>query len=162
MSAVLSPGDTVPDLSLPLTGGEVLTPDALKGRWTVLYFYPKDDTSGCTKEAIAFTELAEAFAEAGAVVIGISKNTLAEHDKFIAKHELGVKLGSDADGDLVERFGFWVEKSMYGRKYWGIERATVLIDPEGQVAEVWRKVRVTGHAEAVLKALRAKIAAREG
>ncbi len=126
-----------------------------KGRKLVLYFYPKDDTSGCTKEAIAFTGAKGAFDKAGASVVGVSKDTVAAHDKFTAKHKLKVALGSDEDGAICEAYGVWVEKSMYGRKYMGIERATFLIDGKGKIAEIWHKVKVPGHAEAVLEAVKA-------
>ena len=127
----------------------------LKGRKVVLYFYPKDDTSGCTREAIDFTGLGDAFAAADTVVIGVSKDSVASHAKFRTKYSLGVTLGSDPDGALIERYGSWVEKSLYGRKYMGIDRSTFLIDREGRVAQVWRKVKVPGHAEAVLAAAKA-------
>lgn len=148
-------GDLAPEFTLPRDGGETVASADLRGAPYVLYFYPKDDTSGCTKEAVGFTEHAEAFKAAGAAVLGVSKDSVAKHDKFIAKHSLGVALLSDEGGDLCERFGVWVEKSMYGKKYMGIERATFLIDAEGRVAKVWRKVKVPGHVEAVLEAARA-------
>lgn len=151
-------GDQAPDFTAPVTGtsdgGETLTLSALQPKKVVLYFYPKDDTSGCTKEAIGFTEQAQAFADAGAVVVGVSKDSLAKHEKFIAKHALGVALVSDEGGDICERYGTWVEKSMYGKKYMGIERATFLIDGSGRIARVWRKVKVPGHVDAVLEAAR--------
>lgn len=121
----------------------------------VLYFYPKDDTPGCTKEAIGFSHLKAEFDAAGAVIIGVSKDTVAKHDKFIAKHELDVILGADEDGAVCEAYGVWVEKQMYGKTYMGIERATFLINAQGTIAQVWRKVRVPGHVEAVLEAVRA-------
>ncbi|MEM8592381.1 MAG: peroxiredoxin, partial [Pseudomonadota bacterium] len=121
----------------------------------VLYFYPKDDTSGCTKEAIAFTEALAEFDAAGATIIGVSKDPVAKHDKFVAKHDLKVALVSDADSDICEQYGVWVEKSMYGKKYMGIERATYLIDGAGKIAQVWRKVKVPGHSDAVLEAVKA-------
>ena len=148
-------GDTAPDFTLPRDGGDTLTLSALRPSRVVLYFYPKDDTSGCTKEAIGFTEAAEDFAAAGAIVVGVSKDSVARHDKFIAKHGLKVALVSDEEGSVCEDYGVWVEKSMYGKKYFGIERATFLIDSEGRVAQVWRKVKVPGHVEAVLAAVRA-------
>lgn len=152
---MLETGSPAPDFTLPRDGGGTVSLADLRGKAVVLYFYPRDDTSGCTKEAIAFTESAEAFEQAGAVVLGVSKDTVAKHDKFRDKHGLGVALLSDAESDLCERYGVWVEKSMYGKKYFGIERATFLIDAEGNVAQVWRKVKVPGHAEAVLDAVRA-------
>jgi peroxiredoxin Q/BCP len=148
-------GDKAPNFSLPADGGETLSMKDFKGKPLVLYFYPKDDTSGCTKEAIQFTEAIDAFADAGAAVVGVSKDSAAKHDKFIAKHGLKVRLLADEDGALCEAFGVWVEKSMYGRKYMGIERATFLIDAKGKIAQVWRKVKVPGHAEAVLDAVKA-------
>lgn len=148
-------GTPAPDFTLPRDGGETLTLSAMQPKAVVLYFYPKDDTPGCTKEAIAFTGLESAFADANTVVIGISKDTAAKHDKFIAKHDLSIPLVSDAEGDVCEQYGTWVEKNMYGKKYMGIERATYLIDGSGQIAQIWRKVKVPGHAEAVLEAARA-------
>ncbi|MEM1066623.1 MAG: thioredoxin-dependent thiol peroxidase [Pseudomonadota bacterium] len=148
-------GQPAPDFTLPRDGGDSVTLSDLKGKTVVLYFYPKDDTSGCTKEAIAFTEEAAAFDAAGAVVYGVSKDTVAKHEKFRDKHSLGVPLLSDAESDVCERYGTWVEKSMYGKKYMGIERATFLIDGDSIVREVWRKVKVPGHAEAVLAAVKA-------
>ncbi|MCR9067451.1 MAG: peroxiredoxin [Rhodobacteraceae bacterium] len=148
-------GQPAPDFTLPRDGGGEITLSALKPRPVVLYFYPKDDTPGCTKEAIAFTGLAAEFEAAGATVIGVSKDSVAKHDKFVAKHGLGIALVSDEHGDVCERYDVWVEKSMYGKTYMGIERATYLIDGSGQIAQVWRKVKVPGHAEAVLEAVRA-------
>ncbi|MEM9972967.1 MAG: thioredoxin-dependent thiol peroxidase [Pseudomonadota bacterium] len=148
-------GQPAPDFTLPRDGGDSVTLSDLKGKTVVLYFYPKDDTSGCTKEAIAFTEEAAAFDAAGAVVYGVSKDTVAKHEKFRDKHSLGVPLLSDAESDVCESYGTWVEKSMYGKKYMGIERATFLIDGDSIVREVWRKVKVPGHAEAVLAAVKA-------
>lgn len=148
-------GAAFPEFQLPRDGGGEVALADLAGRPAVLFFYPKDDTSGCTKEAIQFTELSSAFEGAGAAVFGVSKDTVAKHDKFIAKHSLGVPLLSDAESDLCERCGVWVEKSMYGKKYMGIERATFLIDGAGVVQQVWRKVKVPGHAEEVLKAVKA-------
>ena len=118
----------------------------------ILYFYPKDDTSGCTAEAQAFTAAADDFAKAGAVVVGVSKDSAAKHGKFRAKYDLNIVLGSAADDDTVERYGAWVEKSMYGRKYMGIDRSTFLIDGDGVIRRVWRKVKVAGHAAQVLAA----------
>ncbi len=148
-------GQPAPDFTLPRDGGGEITLSALKPRPVVLYFYPKDDTPGCTKEAIAFTGLASEFEAAGATVIGVSKDSIAKHDKFVAKHDLGIALVSDEHGDVCERYDVWVEKSMYGKTYMGIERATFLIDGSGQIAQVWRKVKVPGHAEAVLEAVKA-------
>ena len=148
-------GDIAPDFSLPRDGGGTVALSDLKGQKVVLYFYPKDDTPGCTKEALGFTEMADAFADAGAVVLGVSKDPVSKHDKFVAKHDLKIALLSDADGDVCERYGTWVEKSMYGKTYMGIERATYLIDGDGKIAQVWRKVKVPGHVEDVLDAVRA-------
>lgn len=151
----LDVGASAPDFTLPADGGETLTLSDFRSKAVVLYFYPKDDTPGCTTEAKDFTALAAAFEEAGAVVIGASKDTAAKHDKFIAKHDLGVRLVSDEDAAMIENYGVWVEKNMYGRKYMGIERATFLIDAEGIVRQIWRKVKVKGHADAVLDAVKA-------
>jgi peroxiredoxin Q/BCP len=147
-------GQPAPDFTLPRDGGDDFTLSA-QNTAVVLYFYPKDDTPGCTKEAIAFTESLSDFEAAGAIVVGVSKDTAAKHDKFIAKHELGVVLVSDAAGSVCEDYGVWVEKSMYGKTYMGIERATFLIDASGVVRRIWRNVKVPGHAEAVLDAVKA-------
>ncbi len=147
-------GDMAPDFTLPRDGGGEVTLSALKPSKVVLYFYPRDDTPGCTTEAIEFTALIAEFEAAGTKVIGISKDTVAKHDKFIAKHDLGVILASDAEGDVCERYGVWVEKNMYGKVSMGIERASFLIDSEGRVAQVWRKVKAAGHAAEVLEAAR--------
>ena len=151
----VEPGTPAPAFALPTAGGGTVSLAEHAGRQVVLYFYPRDDTPGCTKEAIAFTDLGDAFEAAGTVVIGVSKDSVAKHDKFVAKHGLGVILASDADGTTCEDYGVWVEKSMYGRTSMGIERATFLIGPDGTVRQVWRKVKVPGHAEAVLEAARA-------
>lgn len=148
-------GTAAPDFTLPRDGGADITLSALRPKKVVVYFYPRDDTSGCTKEAVGFTEAADAFAAAGTVVVGISKDSVASHDKFVKKHALGVILASDEGSDVCERYGVWVEKAMYGKKYMGIERATFLIDGEGRIAQVWRKVKVPGHVEEVLEAARA-------
>ena len=147
-------GKPAPDFTLPRDGGGTVSLTDFKGKPVVLYFYPKDDTSGCTKEALGFTEAKADFDAAGAVVVGISKDTVTKHDKFIAKHGLDVILGSDEDGSVCEAYGVWVEKQMYGKTYMGIERATFLIGPNGVIAQEWRKVRVPGHVEAVLEAAR--------
>ena len=144
-----------PDFTLPVTGGGNITLSALKGQPVVLFFYPRDDTPGCTKESIAFSEHADAFGAANAVVLGISKDTVAKHDKFRDKHGLKVALLSDENSDVCERYGVWKEKNMYGRKYMGIERTTVLIDTSGNIARIWPKVKVAGHAEDVLEAVKA-------
>ena len=148
-------GQPAPDFTLPRDGGGEITLSALRPRAVVLYFYPKDDTSGCTSEAQAFTQAAAAFEEAGAVVVGVSKDSVKSHDKFVAKYGLGVILASDEGSDVCERYGVWAEKSMYGKKYMGIERSTFLIDGTGTVRNVWRKVKVPGHADEVLAAVRA-------
>lgn len=153
--ADITPGDTAPDFTLPRDGGGEVSLADYKGRPVVLYFYPRDDTPGCTKEALGFTERAEDFTAAGATVLGVSKDTVAKHDKFVSKHALGIVLLSDAESDVCERYGVWVEKNMYGRTSMGIERATFLIDGDGKVAQVWRKVKVPGHVDAVLDAVRA-------
>lgn len=154
MANALQLGSKAPDFDLAADGGQRLRLSDLKGQITVLYFYPKDDTSGCTREAIEFTEAAPEFEAAGARVVGVSKDSAASHDKFKAKHQLKVSLASDTDGEVVEAYGVWVEKSMYGRTYMGIERATFLIDRNGAVQRVWRKVKASGHAAEVLNAVR--------
>ena len=148
-------GDTAPDFELPTEGGETLQLSRLRGRPVVLYFYPKDDTSGCTSEAKDFTRLAPDFKTAGVEVIGISPDSPQSHRKFIAKHDLQVRLAADVDKAVAVAYGVWVEKSMYGRKYMGVERATFLVDAKGTIARSWRKVKVPGHAEAVLAAAKA-------
>ncbi|MGB1209638.1 MAG: peroxiredoxin [Paracoccaceae bacterium] len=144
-----------PDFALPATTGDTVTLSALRGAPVVLFFYPRDDTSGCTKEAIAFSALMPAFADLGVAVFGVSKDSLKSHAKFVAKHDLTVPLLSDAEGTLCEDLGVWKEKSMYGKTFMGIERSTFLIDAEGRIATQWRKVKVPGHADAVLEAARA-------
>lgn len=144
-----------PDFTLPQGDGTEITLSALKGGPVVLYFYPRDDTPGCTKEAIAFSEHLDAFHAAGAKVFGISKDSVASHAKFAAKKELSVPLLSDEHGSTCEDYGVWKEKNMYGKKYMGIERTTFLIDANGDIAMVWPKVKVPGHAETVLAAVQA-------
>ncbi|WP_440959643.1 thioredoxin-dependent thiol peroxidase [Oceanicaulis sp. LC35] len=151
----LKPGDKAPDFTLPADGGRQVSLRELQGKSVVLYFYPKDDTPGCTTQAIGFSEAIRDFDAAGAVVIGVSKDTVAKHDKFRDKHELKVILGSDESGEVIEAYGAWVEKNMYGRTYMGIERCTYLIGPDGVIRQVWRKVRVKGHVDAVLEAVKA-------
>jgi peroxiredoxin Q/BCP len=148
---MIGEGDKVPALKTALSDGSSLDIGAPGGP-LVLYFYPKDDTSGCTKEAQDFTDLASDFAKAGARVVGVSRDPMKKHDKFIAKYDLKVPLASDEDGAISDAFGTWVEKSMYGRKYMGMERATYLIGADGRVVKAWRKVKVPGHAAEVLKA----------
>jgi len=145
-------GQSVPKFSMPTDDAGEISSDGLKGKKYVIYFYPKDDTPGCTTEAKGFTELKSEFAAAEVAVIGVSKDTLAKHEKFRAKHDLSVLLGSDEDGAVCEAFGVWIEKNMYGRKYMGIERATFLVDADGIVQNIWRKVKVKGHVAAVLEA----------
>lgn len=145
-------GDKAPAFVLPTDGGGKVALADLKGKAVVLYFYPKDDTSGCTKEAIDFTAAKTKFDKAGAVVIGCSRDSVASHDKFKTKHSLKLVLAADENGKATESYGVWVEKSMYGKRYMGIERATFLIDRTGKIAAVWRKVKVPGHVDAVLKA----------
>lgn len=153
MSELLSEGDKAPAFKLPAGDGETVTLASLKGKKVVLYFYPKDDTSGCTKEAIAFSGLKKKFEAAGAVVIGVSPDSPASHVKFARKHDLKVMLLADEDKAMLEAYGVWAEKSMYGRKYMGVERTTYLIDNKGKIARVWKKVKVDGHAEEVLAAV---------
>ena len=151
----LKAGDEAPDFTLPATGGTTLSLKGLRGRKVVLYFYPKDDTSGCTLEAQNFNRLKEDFEATDTEVIGISPDSLKSHDKFQAKYGLDLTLASDEGKAMLEAYGVWVEKSMYGRKYMGVERTTVLVGRDGRIAEVWSKVKVPGHAEAVLKAAQA-------
>ncbi|MBM6595825.1 peroxiredoxin [Microvirga pudoricolor] len=150
----LTLGSPAPAFSLPSTGGGEISLDTLKGRTVVLYFYPKDDTSGCTLEAKDFQALGAEFAAAGAVVIGVSPDSLKSHDKFRAKYGLAFDLASDEAKTMLEAYGVWVQKSMWGRKYMGVERTTVLIDRDGKVARVWNKVKVDAHAREVLEAAR--------
>jgi peroxiredoxin Q/BCP len=155
MMSELAVGDVAPDFELEGDGGNKVSLSALKGKPVVVYFYPKDDTPGCTKEAIAFTEQSDAFAKLGVTIIGLSPDTAAKHDKFIAKHNLAIRLGADTEKEVAEAYGVWVEKSMYGKKYMGMERTTFLVGADGKIAEIWRKVKVPGHADAVLEAARA-------
>ena len=151
---MIQAGDKVPAMSATLSDGRTLDLAQPQGP-LVLYFYPKDDTSGCTRQAQDFTAMANDFAAAGATVVGVSRDDMKKHDKFIAKYDLTVPLASDGDGAISDAFGTWVQKSMYGRKYMGMERSTFLIDGEGRVVREWRKVKVPGHAEEVLAAVRA-------
>ncbi|MFL0691116.1 MAG: thioredoxin-dependent thiol peroxidase [Agrobacterium tumefaciens] len=151
----LAAGDMAPDFSLPRNGGGTVSLSDFAGKPVILYFYPKDDTSGCTTEAVDFSSLTEEFAKLGATVIGVSPDSVKSHDKFAAKHNLSVVLAADEEHKALEAYGVWKEKSMYGKTYMGVERSTFLIDKSGKVAEVWRKVKVPGHAEAVLKATQA-------
>ena len=152
---MLDMSDTAPDFSLPRDGGDTVTLSDQRGSAVILFFYPRDDTSGCTKESIGFSEALEAFRAAGAQVFGISKDSVESHDKFVTKRALTVPLLSDENGSTCEDYGVWVEKSMYGKKFMGIERSTFLIDADGGIARVWRKVKVPGHVEEVLDAVKA-------
>ncbi|MBO0764890.1 MAG: thioredoxin-dependent thiol peroxidase [Hyphomicrobiaceae bacterium] len=153
--AQVQDGEKAPDFELPTENGETLKLSKFKGKPVVLYFYPKDDTSGCTAEAKDFTRLAAGFKRAGVEVIGISPDSPESHQKFARKHDLKVRLAADADKAVANAYGVWVEKSMYGRKYLGVERSTFLIDAKGKIARSWRKVRVPGHADEVLAAAKA-------
>ena len=152
---MISEGQTAPDFTLPRDGGGSVTLSGFRPGKVVLYFYPRDDTPGCTLEAQDFNARLADFAAAGATVIGLSKDSVKSHDKFCRKHGLGIVLASDEAGHVAEDYGVWLEKSMYGRTYMGIERTTVLIDGSGKVARVWNKVGVKGHADEVLAAARA-------
>ncbi len=151
----VKPGDKAPDFTLATDGAGKVTLSKLKGKKVILYFYPKDDTSGCTAEACGFRDNLPKFGRTDATVIGISRDSVASHDRFKKKYDLPFMLASDEEGKVCEAYGTWVEKSMYGRKYMGIERATFLIDPKGMVRNVWRKVKVPGHVEEVLAAAKA-------
>jgi peroxiredoxin Q/BCP len=150
----LKPGDRAPSFRIETDDRGEISTTKLKGKPFVLYFYPKDDTSGCTKEAIAFTEDKKKFDAMGATVIGVSKDSVSSHKKFRDKHKLGIVLGSDPEVETAQAYGTWMEKSMYGRRYMGMERATFLVDEKGTIRHIWRKVKVPGHATAVLEALR--------
>ncbi|CCB64320.1 MULTISPECIES: thioredoxin-dependent thiol peroxidase [unclassified Hyphomicrobium] len=152
---MIEDGKKAPDFTLPDDTGEKVRLSKLKGHPVVVYFYPKDDTSGCTQEAKDFTCLADDFAAAGAELLGISPDSPTKHQKFKAKHELSIRLLADEQKEVAQAYGVWVEKSMYGRKYMGIERSTFLIDGSGKVVKSWRKVKIPGHAEEVLAAVRA-------
>ena len=151
---MLSEGDRVPDVKMVAMDGQPVSPTDFSGQKLVLYFYPKDDTTGCTREAQDFTSLAGEFEKAGCWVLGVSKDSPARHNRFVEKYGLGIRLATDADGSVCEAFGTWIEKSLYGRKYMGIDRATFLIDRDGTINRIWRKVKVAGHAEQVLEAAR--------
>jgi peroxiredoxin Q/BCP len=148
-------GTTAPDFTMPTDGGGSVTLSALRGKPVVLYFYPKDDTSGCTAQACGFRDQLPDFQDVDATVIGVSKDAVASHDKFKAKYALPFTLASDKETGVAEAYGVWVEKSMYGRKYMGMERSTFLIDKDGVVQKVWRKVKVPGHVQQVLEAVKA-------
>lgn len=146
----LEEGQKAPDFNMPTDGGGKISLSELRGRKVVLYFYPRDDTSGCTKEACGFRDSLPDFFGTDAVVIGVSRDSVKSHDKFKDKHNLNFTLASDEDGSVCEAYGTWVEKSMYGKKFMGIERSTFLIDEEGVLRKIWRKVKVNGHVDAVL------------
>lgn len=154
MAKALEQGSSAIAFTLETDGGDKVSLKEFAGKPVVLYFYPKDDTSGCTKEALDFTANASAFKKLGTTVIGVSKDSVVSHDKFKKKHKLNLILASDPEGKTIESYGSWVEKSMYGRKYMGIDRSTFLIDGKGKIARIWRKVKVPGHVEEVLEALR--------
>jgi thioredoxin-dependent peroxiredoxin len=155
MSSKLSAGDQAPDFSLPDHSGRTVTLGDYAGKALVLYFYPEDDTSGCTAEAIAFNGKAKDFAKAGAAILGVSPDPVKSHAKFREKHALEIPLAADETKEMLEAYGVWAEKSMYGRKYMGVERTTFLIDAQGRIAKIWTKVKVPGHAEEVLQAAQA-------
>ena len=155
MAKTLKPGDPAPPWTLPTAGGGHVSLASLKGKRVVLYFYPKGDTPGCTREALSFTEKAKQFAAAKTIVVGVSRDSVAKHDKFVAKHGLNVELASDEDGEVCAAYGVWVEKTLYGRTYMGVERATFVIDEKGRIAHVWRKVKVPGHVDDVLQVIKA-------
>ena len=155
MSTTIDAGSPAPGFTAPTNDGGSLCLEDLRGKAVVLYFYPRDDTPGCTREAQEFTEDLDEFAAAGAEIVGVSKDSAAKHDKFRAKYGLPFTLVSDAESDICERYGVWVEKKNYGKTYMGIERATFLIDADGTVAKVWRKVKVAGHVEKVMEAVKA-------
>ncbi len=155
MSDALAVGDKAPDFSLPDDGGSLVSFQDFTGHPLVIYFYPKDDTSGCTKEAQDFSEKIAAFREAGAAVLGVSPDSAASHAKFKTKHEIALPLLSDESKAMLEAYGVWAEKSMYGRKYMGVERTTFLVKGDGLIAAIWPKVKVPGHVDAVLKAVEA-------
>ena len=150
----LEPGSRAPDFSLPDETGGTVSLSSFRGKKVVVYFYPKDDTSGCTIEAKDFSCLADDFAKAGAIVIGMSPDSVKSHGKFRTKHDLKISLIADEDKSALQAYGVWAEKSMYGRKYMGVERSTFLIGEDGAIAAIWRNVKVPGHAEAVLAAVR--------
>ena len=147
-------GALAPQFNLPRDGGKNVSLAEFAGKTVVLYAYPKDDTSGCTTEALDFTALSAEFAEAGAVIVGLSPDPVKAHDKFIAKHDLGIILASDEDKSVLEAYGVWKEKSMYGRTYMGVERSTFIIDGSGTIVRIWRKVKVKNHAQIVLEAVK--------
>ena len=153
---MISIGDKVPEFNASVDGGTQFTIADAIGKNLILYFYPKDDTPGCTKEAIEFSEKFDAFNEHKTIILGVSRDSTKKHDKFICKYDLRNHLISDEDGSLCEAFGTWVEKKMYGKSYMGIERATFLINPKGEIAHIWRRVKVPGHVEDVLATIKAQ------
>ena len=155
MAKDLEVGDPAPNIDLPTDGGGKFKLSGERGKAVVVYFYPKDDTSGCTLEAIDFSGRKKDFEKAGATIIGISPDSVSDHDKFKAKHNLTISLAADEKKDVAEAYGVWVEKSMYGRKYMGVDRSTFLVDPKGKLARIWRKVKVEGHVQEVLDAAKA-------
>jgi thioredoxin-dependent peroxiredoxin len=154
MAKALAVGERAPAFKLSTDDRGEISTTSLKGEPFVLYFYPKDDTSGCTKEAIGFSEAKKKFDSAGVAVIGVSKDSVVSHQKFRTKHKLNISLASDPDVETATAYGVWMEKSMYGRKYMGMDRATFLVDAKGVIRQIWRKVKVPGHVEAVLTAAR--------
>lgn len=148
-------GEKAPDFTLPTDGGGSVSLSALQGKPVIVYFYPKDDTSGCTKQAIGFSESKSEFEAVGATIIGISPDSAAKHDKFIAKYDLTIQLAADEEKTVADAYGVWVEKSMYGKKYMGVERSTFLVAADGTIAKAWRKVKVPGHVDEVLAAAKA-------
>jgi thioredoxin-dependent peroxiredoxin len=162
MGMAVKTGGAAPDFTLAKDGGGTVSLKQLQGKTAVLFFYPKDDTAGCTLEAKDFSDRAAEFAEIGAAVVGISPDSVKSHDKFKAKHGLEVTLLSDETKEMIQAYGLWVEKSLYGRKYMGVERSTLLLDPSGKAAQVWEKVKVAGHAEEVLEAVRRMKAQHSG
>jgi thioredoxin-dependent peroxiredoxin len=155
MAKTLKEGDLAPDFDLPTDGGGQFKLSGQRGKAVVVYFYPKDDTSGCTLEAIDFSGRKAEFAKAGATIVGLSPDSVSDHDKFKAKHDLTIALAADEEKEAAEAYGVWVEKSMYGRKYMGVDRSTFLIDKKGNLARIWRKVKVEGHVQEVLDAAKA-------
>lgn len=152
MTVELNIGDKAPDFSLPRDGGDIVNLSDFSGKKLVVYFYPKDSTPGCTTEAIDFTNAKDDFSAAGAEIVGVSRDSLKRHENFITKQNLGIALLSDEEGKMTDDYGVWVEKKNYGRTYMGIERSTFLIDENGSISQIWRKVRVKGHVDAVLAA----------
>lgn len=148
-------GEKAPDFNLPTDAGASVSLSALAGKPVIVYFYPKDDTSGCTKQAIGFSEAKDDFEALGVTIIGISPDSAAKHDKFKAKYDLTILLAADEEKSVAQAYGVWVEKSMYGKKYMGVERSTFLVDGSGTIAKAWRKVKVPGHVDAVLQAAKA-------